>query len=47
VTAPLPDGQLIETSLINILYFQSVMAPRRCEWSLLHLGKQLVDVPGR
>ena len=34
VTAPLPEAQLVEDRLINILHFQSLIAPRRRAWCL-------------
>ena len=43
VTAPLPQAQLIETRLINILHFQSLIAAKAARMSLLAPGKLLVD----
>lgn len=43
VTAPLPQAQLVETRLINILHFQSLIASKAARMSLLARGKQLVD----
>src|SRR5512145_2088135 len=43
VTAPLPQAQLIETRLINILHFQSLIAAKAARMVLAAPGKQLVD----
>jgi nicotinate phosphoribosyltransferase len=43
VTAPLPQGQLIETRLINILHFQSLIAAKAARMVLSAPGKLLVD----
>ena len=43
VTAPLPEAQLVETRLINILHFQSVIASKAARMVLAAPGKQLVD----
>jgi nicotinate phosphoribosyltransferase len=43
VTAPLPQAQLIETRLINILHFQSVVAAKAARMVLAAPGKLLVD----
>lgn len=43
VTAPLPEAQLIETRLINILHFQSLIASKAARMVLAAPGKQLVD----
>lgn len=43
VTAPLPQAQLVETRLINILHFQSLIASKAARHVLLAQGKQLVD----
>ncbi len=43
VTAPLPQGQLVETRLINILHFQTLIASKAARMSLLAPGQQLVD----
>lgn len=43
VTAPLPEAQLVETRLINILHFQSVVASKAARMVLAAPGKQLVD----
>ena len=43
VTAPLPQAQLVETRLINILQFQTMIASKAARIALLAPGKQLVD----
>jgi nicotinate phosphoribosyltransferase len=43
VTAPLPQAQLVETRLINILNFQSLIAAKAARMKLAAPGKQLVD----
>ena len=43
VTAPLPEAQLVETRLINILHYQSVVASKAARMVLAAPGKQLVD----
>ena len=43
VTAPLPQAQLIETRLINILHFQSLIASKAARMMLAAPGKLLVD----
>jgi nicotinate phosphoribosyltransferase len=43
VTASLPQAQLIETRLINILHFQSLIASKAARMMLAAPGKQLVD----
>ena len=43
VTAPLPEAQLLETRLINILHFQSLIASKAARMVLVAPGKQLVD----
>ena len=43
VTAPLPQAQLVETRLINILHFQSLVASKAARIVLAAPGKQLVD----
>jgi nicotinate phosphoribosyltransferase len=43
VTAPLPEAQLVETRLINILHFQSVIAAKAARFVLLAPDKLLVD----
>ncbi|HXW22658.1 MAG TPA: nicotinate phosphoribosyltransferase [Rhodomicrobium sp.] len=43
VTAPLPEAQLAEARLINILHFQSLIASKAARFVLLAPGKLLVD----
>ena len=43
VTAPLPEGQLLETGLINILHFQSLIASKAARVVIAAKGKTLVD----
>lgn len=43
VTAPLPQAQLVESRLINILHFQSLIASKAARMVLAAPGKQLVD----
>ena len=43
VIAPLPQAQLVETRLINILHFQSLVASKAARMVLAAPGKQLVD----
>ncbi len=43
VTAPLPQAQLIETRLINLLHFQTVVASKAARSVLAAGGKPLVD----
>jgi nicotinate phosphoribosyltransferase len=43
VTAPLPEAQLVETRLINLLHFQTVIASKAARMVLAAPGKQLVD----
>ncbi len=43
VTAPLPLAQLVETRLINILHFQSLVASKAARMVLSAPGKVLVD----
>jgi nicotinate phosphoribosyltransferase len=43
VTAPLPEGQLAEARLINILHFQTLIASKAARMVLVALGKRLVD----
>lgn len=43
VTAPLPQAQLVETRLINILHFQSLVASKAARMMLAARGKVLVD----
>lgn len=43
VTAPLPQAQLVETRLINILQYQTLVATKAARMVLLAPGKLLVD----
>jgi len=43
VTAPLPMAQLVETQLINILHFQTLIASKAARMKLAAPGKLLVD----
>ena len=43
VIASLPEAQLVETRLVNILHFQSVVASKAARMVLAAPGKQLVD----
>jgi nicotinate phosphoribosyltransferase len=43
VTAPLPIAQLVETRLINILHFQTLIASKAARMVLAAPSKQLVD----
>src|SRR6476469_10086429 len=43
VTAPLPEAQLVEARLINIVHFQSLIASKAARMVLAAPGKLLVD----
>ena len=43
VTAPMPQAQLVETRLINILHFQTLIAAKAARMVLTAPGKLLVD----
>ncbi len=43
VTAPLPEAQLVEARLINILHFQTLVASKAARMVLVAPGKLLVD----
>ncbi|MBS7706091.1 nicotinate phosphoribosyltransferase [Chelatococcus asaccharovorans] len=43
VVAPLPEAQFVETRLVNILHFQSLIASKAARMVLAAPGKQLVD----
>jgi nicotinate phosphoribosyltransferase len=47
VTAPLPVAQLVETRLINILHFQSLIASKAARMVLAAPGKRLIDFGAR
>lgn len=43
VTAPLPAAQLLETRLINLLHYQTLIASKAARLALMAKGRQLVD----
>jgi nicotinate phosphoribosyltransferase len=43
VTAPIPQAQLVETRIINILQFQTMIASKAARMQLAAPGKQMVD----
>ena len=43
VTAPLPVAQLVETRLVNLLHFQSLIAAKAARFVLSAPGKRLID----
>lgn len=43
VTAPLPQAQLVETRLMNLVHFETVIASRAARMVLAAPGRQLVD----
>jgi nicotinate phosphoribosyltransferase len=43
VTAPLPQAQLVETRLMNLVHFQTVIASKAARMVLAAPGRQLVD----
>ena len=43
ITAPLPEAQLIETRLMNIIHFQSLIASKAARYKLAAPDKSLVD----
>jgi nicotinate phosphoribosyltransferase len=43
VTAPLPEAQLVETRIINLLHFQTVIASKACRMVLAAPNRVLVD----
>jgi nicotinate phosphoribosyltransferase len=43
VTAPLPEAQLVETRLINIVHFQSLVASKAARMVLAAGGRTLID----
>lgn len=43
VTAPLPEAQLVETRLLNLMHFETVIASKAARMVLAVPGKQLVD----
>jgi nicotinate phosphoribosyltransferase len=47
VTAPLPAAQLVETRLINLLHFETLIASKAARHVLLAPGKDLIDFGAR
>jgi nicotinate phosphoribosyltransferase len=43
VTAPLPEAQFVETRLVNLLHFQTVVASKAARMVLAAPGKSLID----
>ena len=43
ITAPLPEAQLVESALINLLHFQTLIAAKAARMVLAAPGKRLVD----
>ncbi len=43
ITAPLPEAQFVETRLINLLHFQTVIASKAARMVLAAKGRQLID----
>ena len=43
VTAPLPEAQFVETRLVNLLHFQTVIASKAARMVLAAPGKPLID----
>jgi nicotinate phosphoribosyltransferase len=43
VTAPLPQAQLVETRLMNLVHFETVVASKAARMALAAPGRQLVD----
>ncbi len=43
IAAPLPQAQLVETRLINLLHFETLIASKAARHVLLAPGKELVD----
>jgi nicotinate phosphoribosyltransferase len=43
VTAPLPQAQLVESRLLNIVHFQTLIATKAARMTLAAAGKRLVD----
>ena len=44
ITAPLPEAQLLETRVLNLLHFQTVVASKAARSRLAAPGKRLIDV---
>jgi nicotinate phosphoribosyltransferase len=47
VTAPLPEAQIVETRLINLIHFQTLIASKAARLVLAAAGKRLVDFGSR
>jgi len=43
ITAPLPEAQFVETRLVNLLHFQTVIASKAARMVLAAPGKSLID----
>jgi nicotinate phosphoribosyltransferase len=43
ITAPMPEAQLVETRLINLLHFETVIASKAARTVLVASGKGLID----
>ena len=43
VVAPLPEAQLVESRLINLLHFQTLIASKAARVALVAPGRRLVD----
>jgi nicotinate phosphoribosyltransferase len=43
VTAPLPEAQFVETRLVNLLHFQTVIASKAARMVLAASGRPLID----
>jgi nicotinate phosphoribosyltransferase len=43
ITAPLPQAQLVETRIINLMHFQSIVASKAARMVLAAPGAQLID----
>jgi nicotinate phosphoribosyltransferase len=43
ITAPLPEAQLVETRLINLLHFQTLIASKSVRYVIAAPGKLLID----
>ena len=43
VTAPLPEAQLVETRLINLIHYQTLVASKAARFVLAAPGKSLID----
>jgi nicotinate phosphoribosyltransferase len=43
ITAPLPQAQLVESRLLNLVHFQTLIASKAARFVLAAPGKQLID----